>query len=73
MMENHDEVWFFAVLLLLLAPAALVGRAQQSAVGANTVISVDAAHPGAAISPQMFGIFLKTLILRLTAGCIPSW
>lgn len=52
-------------LLLLLSSLAL---AQQPPVAIN----VDAAHPGAAISPQMFGIFFEDINFAADGGIYPE-
>jgi len=50
-------------LLLLLA-----SRAEQT----PTLITVDAAHPGAAISPKMFGIFFEDINFAADGGLYPE-
>jgi len=57
-------VFLFAALVSL----ALVGQAQQN----PTIISVDAAHPGAAISPQMFGVFFEDINFAADGGLYPE-
>ena len=37
-----------------------------------TIIAVDAAHPGAAISPQMFGIFFEDINFGADGGLYPE-
>jgi alpha-N-arabinofuranosidase len=55
----------FALLALILAP---VSHGQQS----PTVINVDAAHPGASISPTMFGIFFEDINFAADGGLYPE-
>jgi alpha-N-arabinofuranosidase len=55
-----------ALLALLLLPIALLG--QQG----KTVIAVDAAHPGAAISPTLFGIFFEDINFGADGGLYPE-
>jgi len=57
-----------AALAVLLVPVAPVGQDQQ----APTVIAVDAAHPGAAISPTMFGIFFEDINFAADGGLYPE-
>ncbi len=56
------------VSLLLVALTPLAGRGQ----GGTVVISADAAHPGAAISPQMFGIFFEDINFGADGGLYPE-
>jgi alpha-N-arabinofuranosidase len=56
------------LLALALLPACLCG--QESAKAA--VISVDAAHPGAAISPTLFGIFFEDINFGADGGLYPE-
>src|SRR4051794_2111171 len=56
------------LLSLPLAPLALIGSGQNSPV----IINVDAAHPGAAISPQMFGIFFEDINFGADGGLYPE-
>jgi alpha-N-arabinofuranosidase len=57
-----------AALLLVFLPVRLLGQGQQDA----TVISVDATHPGAAISPSMFGIFFEDINFAADGGLYPE-
>ena len=57
-----------AVLALILVPVSPIIQAQQSSM----VISVDAAHPGAAISPAMFGIFFEDINFGADGGLYPE-
>ena len=57
-----------AVLALILVPVSPVIQGQQSSM----VISVDAAHPGAAISPAMFGIFFEDINFGADGGLYPE-
>jgi len=56
------------VLCLCVAGATIPGASQQSSV----VIRVDAAHPGAVISPQMFGIFFEDINFAADGGLYPE-
>src|SRR5579871_4741035 len=56
-----------ALLLVATALAGTLAQAQQP-----TVIQVDAAHPGAAISPQMFGIFFEDINFAADGGLYPE-
>jgi alpha-N-arabinofuranosidase len=56
------------LLAFALLPAMLFCQAQQNAA----VISVDAAHPGAAISPSMFGIFFEDINFGADGGLYPE-
>ncbi len=51
---------------LLLVPAMLVS--QQNVA----VIQADVAHPGAALSPQMFGIFFEDINFGADGGLYPE-
>jgi alpha-L-arabinofuranosidase len=57
-----------ALLSLALGPAALAAQTRQSPVS----ISVDLAHPGAAISPRMFGIFFEDINFAADGGLYPE-
>jgi alpha-L-arabinofuranosidase len=57
-----------AFVSLAVAPLALVSQGQKDSV----VINVDAAHPGAAISPQMFGIFFEDINFGADGGLYPE-
>src|SRR5260221_1089795 len=57
-----------AVLLVPVVPVAPVNQDQQS----PTVIAVDAVHPGAAISPTMFGIFFEDINFAADGGLYPE-
>jgi alpha-N-arabinofuranosidase len=57
-----------AALLIALLPASLSG---QSATHTDE-ISIDAAHPGAAISPQMFGVFFEDINFAADGGLYPE-
>src|SRR5258708_35564537 len=58
----------FAILAAVVCPVGPLSQAQQGA----TVISVDAAHPGAAISPTMFGIFFEDINFGADGGLYPE-
>jgi alpha-L-arabinofuranosidase len=55
-------------LCLALTSLRLLSQVQQNPV----VISVDVAHPGAAISPQMFGIFFEDINFAADGGLYPE-
>src|SRR6516164_3085292 len=57
-----------ASLSLAAAPFALSAQEHSNPV----VINVDAAHPGAAISPQMFGIFFEDINFGADGGLYPE-
>ena len=59
---------FCAIFLLTLVPARLFSQDQA----APTVISVDVSHPGAAISPSMFGIFFEDINFGADGGLYPE-
>lgn len=52
---------------LLLAPTLLFGQQRDVAV-----IKADVAHPGAAISPQMYGIFFEDINFGADGGLYPE-
>ncbi|HTB97768.1 MAG TPA: alpha-L-arabinofuranosidase C-terminal domain-containing protein [Terracidiphilus sp.] len=53
---------------LLVSTFASLCRGQQAPV----VIHIDAAHPGAAISPQMFGVFFEDINFAADGGLYPE-
>lgn len=57
-----------ATLFVTWLPVALLPQPQQGPV----VIAVDAGHPGAAISPQMFGIFFEDINFGADGGLYPE-
>lgn len=57
-----------ALLVLALLPVCLCGQEQPNV----TVITVDAAHPGAAISPTLFGIFFEDINFGADGGLYPE-
>lgn len=59
-----------ALAAVLVNLFSIPQTAAQSA--APTVIAVDAAHPGAAISPQMFGIFFEDINFGADGGLYPE-
>ena len=59
---------WFAIPILALLPVGLSGQNQQG----PAVITVDAAHPGAAISSQMFGIFFEDINFGADGGLYPE-
>jgi alpha-N-arabinofuranosidase len=58
----------FALVAFVLLPLCLFSIQAQE----PTVISVDAAHPGAAISPSMFGIFFEDINFGADGGLYPE-
>jgi alpha-N-arabinofuranosidase len=58
----------FWCAILILASVQPAGRGQQN----PTIIRVDAAHPGAAMSPQMFGIFFEDINFGADGGLYPE-
>src|SRR5271170_4498590 len=59
---------WFAIFVVALIPVCLFSQGQPGA----TVISVDAAHIGAAISPSMFGIFFEDINFGADGGLYPE-
>ena len=59
---------WFAVFFVALLPVCLSSQGQQDAA----VISVDAAHAGAALSPSMFGIFFEDINFGADGGLYPE-
>jgi len=57
-----------AVLILAFFPVLLISQDRQD----SAVISVDAAHPGAPISPSMFGIFFEDINFAADGGLYPE-
>ena len=64
-MRIKSFIPLFAVLFALPAP---IIQGQQT----PTIIAVDAAHPGAAISPAMFGIFFEDINFGADGGLYPE-
>ena len=62
------QALFLALLYMALRPHALLGDAQP----VPAIINVDLAHPGAAISPQMFGIFFEDINFAADGGLYPE-
>ena len=56
------------ILVLAVMPAGLCGQSSKPSV----TIKVDAAHPGAEISPQMFGIFFEDINFGADGGLYPE-
>ena len=59
---------WFAIFVVALIPVCVFSQGQRGA----TVISVDAAHVGAAISPSMFGIFFEDINFGADGGLYPE-
>ncbi len=62
------QALYFALLYLAITPLG-VGNDTQPA---TATINVDLAHPGAAISPQMFGIFFEDINFAADGGLYPE-
>src|SRR5271168_5546957 len=62
----------YAVFCLKFLTVGLSGRGEQNDQQNTAVISVDAAHPGAAISPSMFGIFFEDINFAADGGLYPE-
>ena len=56
------------VLVLVLVPAGLPGQSSKPPV----TIKIDTAHPGATISPEMFGIFFEDINFGADGGLYPE-
>jgi alpha-N-arabinofuranosidase len=65
------KIAWFAIFVVALIPVGLFSRAGEGP-GEATVISVDAAHVGAAISPAMFGIFFEDINFGADGGLYPE-
>jgi alpha-L-arabinofuranosidase len=65
----RKTTWFAIVVALI--PVGLFSRAGEGP-GEATVISVDGAHVGAAISPSMFGIFFEDINFGADGGLYPE-
>jgi alpha-N-arabinofuranosidase len=61
-------ITWFAFILLAIMPVGLSCQNQHDSLD----ISVDAAHPGAAISPSMFGIFFEDINFAADGGLYPE-
>jgi alpha-L-arabinofuranosidase len=59
----------YGFLLLAFLPVSLLSQNPQTP---PVVISVDTAHPGAAISPSMFGIFFEDINFGADGGLYPE-
>jgi alpha-L-arabinofuranosidase len=59
---------FLAAFVLVIVPGWALGQDAAKPV----VISVDAAHPGTAISPQMFGVFFEDINFGADGGLYPE-
>lgn len=63
----------FLCPFLVLAPLALAAQTPQTSAPAQpVVIRVDTAHPGAAISPGMFGVFFEDINFAADGGLYPE-
>jgi len=63
----HKRTWS-TVFFLALLPVCLFSRGQQD----PAVITVEAAHAGAAISPSMYGIFFEDINFGADGGLYPE-
>jgi alpha-N-arabinofuranosidase len=63
--KNHRP---FLALILALSPAFLLSQTAPH----TTIISVNAAHPGPAIPPTMFGIFFEDINFAADGGLYPE-
>src|ERR1700740_3485637 len=61
-----------AILILAFTPACLCSRLFGEDRRDAAVIGVDAGHPGAAISPTMFGIFFEDINFAADGGLYPE-
>ena len=68
MRRPHPFTLVAAALVFSLFPGALLSQAAPE----PAVITVDAAHPGAAISPTMFGIFFEDINFGADGGLYPE-
>ena len=68
MHRSHPLPLVAAALVFFLTPLSLISQAAPE----PAVISVDAAHPGAAISPTMFGIFFEDINFGADGGLYPE-
>src|SRR3954470_1283195 len=57
-----------SLVAIVLIPLALLSQPQQR----KTVIAVDASHPGAAISPTLFGLFFEDINFGADGGLYPE-
>jgi alpha-L-arabinofuranosidase len=57
-----------SALLLCLAFASLLSQGQEN----RATVNVDLTHPGAAISPQMFGVFFEDINFAADGGLYPE-
>src|SRR5450432_103028 len=62
------KILSLALLCIALLPAFLFGQGNQNLA----VISVDASHPGAALSPSMYGIFFEDINFGADGGLYPE-
>ncbi len=66
--RNMRRRTWLAIVVLIVFPVVLFSQDKPSAA----VISVDAAHPGAAISRTMFGIFFEDINFGADGGLYPE-
>jgi alpha-N-arabinofuranosidase len=71
MKDGRKEFWVGGKRLLVALAVAIfsIGAVAQES---PAIIRVDAAHPGAAISPQMFGIFFEDINFGADGGLYPE-
>jgi alpha-N-arabinofuranosidase len=66
---------WLALFFLGLSPITVLSQEQPKSIQSQrnaAVINVDLAHPGAAISPQMFGIFFEDINFAADGGLYPE-
>ncbi len=69
---NSTRAARFAPLLFVLVPVALLVTVVVAQGPATDVIAVQAARPGAAISPTMFGVFFEDINFGADGGLYPE-
>src|SRR5450432_2997816 len=65
------KMWL-APIFLGLIPLTVGQQQPTQAQHSPAIINVDLAHPGAAISPQMFGIFFEDINFAADGGLYPE-
>jgi alpha-N-arabinofuranosidase len=68
MPKRNRFIFLALVLVFAFVSAGLLGQDRSNAA----VIAVDAGHPGAAISPTMFGIFFEDINFAADGGLYPE-
>src|SRR6201993_2567252 len=67
-----ERVMLQALYLPLLYLALTPGSLLSTTTPEEASINVDVAHPGAAMSPQMFGIFFEDINFAADGGLYPE-